>query len=406
MSAITAITVPKWGIEMQTGTLTSWLVAVGDTVERGQPIAEVETDKIVNELEAPASGAIARILGEEDEEYRVGELIGVVAVAGTADADIDAFIAGFKPSDASFAFSDDDDDSAPAKAAESAPEPAAAPATEAEAPSGEAPRVMPPVRRLAESLGVDLTKVKGSGRNGRITQDDVKAAAEAGAGSDGSAAEAPASGGAGGEVLAQTSMQKASAKRLVEAKPGIPHFYLTRTFDVTAAVERGARINDLVVSAVGAALAATPAINANYVDGQVLTFADANVAVAVATDRGLITPVVKGVNKLGLEELGAAIKDSVGRARNGELQKADLEGGTFTVSNLGMMGIDEFSAIINPPQVGILAVGQVRACPVVDESGNVVVRQVMSATLSVDHRAADGAEGARFLGRIADILEA
>jgi pyruvate dehydrogenase E2 component (dihydrolipoamide acetyltransferase) len=380
------ITMPKWGIEMQQGTITEWHAAPGGALAKGAPLLDVETEKIVNSVEAPVAGTLRRIVAETGSTEAVGALIAVFADAAVSDAEIDAFIAGFKPADASFDHAD-----TPAAPAETA---SAADA----AADGEA-RISPIARRLAERLGVDITQVKGTGRNGRVSKEDVEAYA--------------AAPGDGVVREKMTSMRATIARRLLESKQGIPHYRLAADVDLTALLARRAAlraagtevsVNDLLVRACALTLVKHPAVNAQLQGDEVHKFPHADIAVAVATDGGLVTPIVRSADTKSAAQIGAETGDLAARARSGKLTREEITGGTFTLSNLGMFGIDRFDAIINPPQVAILAVGA-GADRVIARGGSVVVAKVATLTLSCDHRVVDGAIGAQFLQALRQTIE-
>ena len=407
------ITMPKWGIEMQQGTITEWHAVPGGALAKGAPLLDVETEKIVNSVEAPVAGTLRKIVAETGSTESVGALIAVFADASVPDAEIDAFIAGFKPADASF-------DHADAPAA-----PTAAPAAVDAAADGEA-RISPIARRIAERLGVDITQVKGTGRNGRVSKEDVEAyAASIGVQADGTPAAAPAAGsaaapaaatGAAGDGVVRekmTSMRATIARRLLESKQGIPHYRLAADVDLTALLARRAAlraagtevsVNDLLVRACALTLVKHPAVNAQLQGDEVHKFPHADIAVAVATDGGLVTPIVRSADTTSAAQIGAETGDPATRARSGKLTREEITGGTFTLSNLGMFGIDRFDAIINPPQVAILAVGA-GADRVIARGGSVVVAKVATLTLSCDHRVVDGAIGAQFLQALRQTIE-
>ena len=395
-AAIFPVTMPKWGIEMQEGTIMDWHVAAGQQVAKDAPLLDVETDKIVNTVESPAAGTVRRIIAATGDTLAVGALLAVYADPAVDEAAIDAFIAAFRPADASF----EPGGEAPPPAA-----PASAPAEPARAGDGEA-LVSPIAKRLAEKLGIDLTKIVGTGPNGRISKDDVEAAA---ARLGTTPSEAPAA----GSRVKMTAMRLAIARRLVESKQSIPHYRLEATIHAgrlvqerreLAAAGTKVSINDLIVGACAKALQRHPVLNAHCVGDEVITFADADVCVAVATDQGLLTPVVRQAQLKSAAEIAAATTDLAVRARAGTLRREEITGGTFTVSNLGMYGLDRFDAIINPPQVAILAVGAVREAVIV-EGGRPAVGAVLTLTLSCDHRVVDGAEGAKFLATLKLLLE-
>jgi pyruvate dehydrogenase E2 component (dihydrolipoamide acetyltransferase) len=396
---IFAVTMPKWGIEMQEGLVTDWHAAVGQRVGKDQALLDVETDKIVNAVESPVEGTLRRILGERGQAYAVGALLAVYAEPSVTEAEIDAFIAAFRPADASF------EPAAPAAAAAPSPAPVPAPG------SGDGgQRVSPIARRLAERLGIDVAHVTGTGPNGRVSKEDVETYAAA-RGFAVAAEPAPAAATSTRERL--TPMRQTIARRLLESKQSIPHYRLELRVAgepllarraALAAAGSETSLNDLIVRAVALALVESPTVNAHFVGDEVVRFRDADVAVAVATDQGLLTPVVRAANRMSVADIGAATRDLAARARAGKLSRDEITGGTFTVSNLGMYGLDRFDAIINPPQVAILAVGAMKPAVVV-RGGSPAVGQQMVLTLSCDHRVVDGAVGARFLKRLGELLE-
>lgn len=402
-SSIRAITMPKWGIEMQEGLITDWTAQVGETLAAGDPLLDVETDKIVNTVESPFAGTLRRIVGEQGTAYAVGALIAVYADADVSDADVDAFVASFKPADTGF---EPTTESGTAVAAVAAAVEPVAEVQASDAGDSEG-RVSPIARRVAQKLGVDLTKIKGTGPNGRISKEDVETYAAS------LSAAAPAAVVNASTQERMTPMRQTIARRLLESKQGIPHYRLERTVEVSALLAHRAElnavpgtrvsVNDLLVRAVGLSLASHPAVNAHLVGDDVIRFVDADVAIAVATPSGLLTPVIRAANRKSVADIGAESRDLAERARAGKLVRSEIEGGTFTISNLGMYGLDRFDAIINPPQVAILAVGAVRDVPVVRE-GAVVAGRVCTLTLSADHRVIDGAVGAAFLDTLAQAL--
>jgi len=407
------ITMPKWGIEMQEGTITTWNIAPGQAIGKGENLLEVETEKIVNSVEAPIAGTLRRIVAQPGEVHKVGALIGVFATTDVGDAEIDQFVASFKGPDASF-------EPQPSQAASPAPVMTAPPvavstpsSVAASADEGAEARVSPIARRFAEQLGVDLTKVKGTGRNGRISKEDVEAYAAANAPSTAAAASS-GTGPANATTREKLSSMRATiARRLVESKQTIPHYRLAADVDAGALLARRAAlanagtrvsINDLIVRACALALVEHPAVNAQLSGDEVVRYADADIALAVATDNGLITPILRAANRKALAAIATESAALAERARSGKLTRDDITGGTFTVSNLGMFGLDRFDAIINPPQVAILAVGAARDAVVV-RNGQPAVGKVIALTLSCDHRVVDGAVGAAFLKTLRELIE-
>ena len=407
---IRALTMPKWGIEMQEGTVTAWHIEPGRRVEKGEPLLDVETEKIVNSVESPASGTLRIVLAGAGDTCKVGELVGVLAEPGVGDAEVDAFIRNFRPADTSFERDDSAGGEAPAATAAAAA--TAQPATPA-APSedGDEPRVSPIARRLAEKLGIDPSRIVGTGRNGRVSKEDVEAYAAKLAAAPAPAPEATA---AATPLRRErlTSMRATIARRLGESKQTIPHYRVSIDLDADALMARrraladtGVRVsvNDLLLEAVARALVRHPRVNAQFDGNEVLEFGQADIAVAVATDAGLITPVIRAADGKPVERLAAESRELAARARSGKLTREEITGGTFTVSNLGMYGIKSFDAIINPPQVAILAVGAAEPRPVVRD-GALAVGTRMTVTLSSDHRVVDGAAAAAFLAMLAALV--
>ncbi len=401
MSArIHPITMPKWGIEMQEGTITEWHFRPGEAVDKGADLLGVETEKIVNAVEAPVSGTLRRIIAQNGETLPVGTLIGVFADPAVSDAELDAFIARFKPADASF-------------------EPQGATASDRAAreeaglsgPAGEA-GVSPIARRIAEQLGVDLMKVKGTGRHGRISKEDVEAYAASQGTAERVAPPLVAAAPRSRERL--SSMRATIARRLLESSQTIPHYRLSTELAVDAlfarredlkAAGKDVSLSDLLTRAVALALIRHPSVNAQFTGEELLQFAHADIAIAVATSSGLLTPVIRDADELSVEEIAARSRDLVERAKAGRLSRDEITGGTFTISNLGMFGVTQFDAIINPPQVAILAVGSARQC-VVPRNGQPVIARQMTVTLSCDHRIVDGAVGAALLKTIGELVSA
>lgn len=396
--------------------LQSWTRQVGDAVSAGDAIAEIETDKALVEVNVDEDGTLARVLAKAGDEVPVGAPIAVVVGRGEADIDIDALLAGHRIDAGGTANGDADraaNDSIRIDAA----------ATSEKVPG----RVFasPLARRLAAAQGIALETLRGSGPNGRIVRRDVDAAAEAAghqpAGSGGVAptparaatqtqAPAPAVASAtlpdGVEAIPHTGMRRAIAQRLARSKSTVPHFYLDASCRVDRLIALRAEINasgatkvslnDFVVKAVAMALRQVPQMNVTWSDEALHRHAHADVAMAVSTDTGLLTPVIRHADDLTLSALSTRIAGLATRARAGRLLQAELEGGSFTVSNLGMYGTESFTAILNPPQSAILAVGAATPQPVVVD-GALAVGTVMRCTLSVDHRAIDGALAAQWL---------
>jgi len=387
VSDIYPIAVPKWGIEMVEGTITSWNKSEGDAIAKGDEVFEMESDKIVNVWDSPVDGVLRRVLVPAGDAHPVGALLGVIADASVADSDIDAFIAAQSKQPAEAA---PDDGTAQTSAQKTVQ-------------TGDAyTRSSPSVRRLADELGVDLGTVTGTGRRGRITDEDVKAAAGGNTG-------APE----GVEIIPLSATRKTIARRLTEAKQTIPHFYLTAEYELDGLLSHRATlnesgevkvsVNDLIVWCVAQALIKEPRVNVNLVDDDIHQFSAAHVAVAIATDDGLYPATVYNADSKSPAEIASATADLAEKAKTGKLTKEDISGGSFTVSNLGMYGITQFTAIVNPPMGAILALGKASQ-QVVVEQGEQRIATVLSATLSCDHRVIDGAVGAQFLAVLGEVI--
>ncbi|MBT9605811.1 2-oxo acid dehydrogenase subunit E2 [Microbacterium sp.] len=423
----------------------SWLVEVGSPVKAGQAIVEIETEKAVVEYEAERAGVLAGILLPAGDAAAVGVPIAVLAEEGESlESALASAGGGSGAREAAIAAAPEEAAAAPAAAAT---EPAAAPAA-ADAPSAAvtgpaaAPAdadaeqrlfASPLVRRLARERGVDLADVPGSGPRGRVVRRDLDAwtqarderhpdaetpavaPAPAAPAEAAPAPVAPVPAGAAYEDVPHTGMRRAIARRLTESKATVPHFYLQADCRVDALLELRARINegreqrisvnDLVVKAVAGAMRDVPEANAIWTPDATRRFVNADIAVAVSVPGGLLTPVVRQADRLSIGELATTVRDLAERAREGRLKQNELEGGSFAVSNLGMYGTTSFSAIINPPHAGILAVGAATRRPVVDADGSLTAAAVMSVTLSADHRVLDGALAAQWLAAFVARIE-
>lgn len=413
-----SIPMPVLSAGMTEAAVARWLKAEGDSIAKGEAIAEVETDKATLELEAEADGVLGRILAPAGTTVAVNDAIALLLAPGE-------MLPAETPASAPVA---------PAPVPVESPAPAAAPAS----PTDESVRLFasPLARRIARDKGVALEGLTGSGPRGRIVRRDVEAARPASApmplpvaapvpvapapvpAAPEAPPPAPATPAYGGPHarIPHTSMRRAIARRLSESKRTIPHFYLSSDLELDALLalratlnerlggEGKLSVNDFIVKAAALALRQVPEANAVWTDDAVLRLEDVDVCVAVATDGGLITPVVRHADAKGLATLSREVKDLAARARAGSLKPEEYQGGGFTISNLGMYGVGRFAAIINPPQSCILAVGAAERKPVV-RGDAVEIRTIMTATLSVDHRSVDGAVGARFLAALKTIVE-
>jgi len=431
------ILMPALSPTMTEGTVARWMKAVGDDVRAGDVIAEIETDKATMEVEAVDEGRLGRILVPEGtEEVAVNTPIALLLEEGEDEAALGA-AAPAAPKLAAKA-APEAPKPAPAAAkpapAEAAPKtaPSAAPAAPKPAPVPAAAKddsrivASPLARRLAAQAGIDLAALRGSGPNGRIVKADIDAALTKGApprpAAARSVAPAPAvmslEGDAPYEVQVPNGMRKVVARRMTESKQQVPHFYMTMDVEVDAllaartALNAQAKdgdfkltVNDLIIKAAAAALMLVPATNASWGEDGIRRYARADISVAVALPGGLVTPVVRGANLKGLRQISAEMKDLADRARSNRLKPEEYQGGTFTISNLGMYGVKHFEAVINQPQGAILAVGAAEPRPVVKD-GAITVATIMSLTLSVDHRAVDGATGAEYLVALKRLIEA
>lgn len=403
----------------------TWLVQEGTAVVVDQPLAEIETDKAIVELSAEESGTIGRLLVAEGDSVAVGDAILVLVAEGESTGSIDEALraAGVSGSDsASTASPADAAAEPPAGAAPDHSDRDSTPpltATAVPASAGGRLFVSPLVRRLAAQNGVSLDDIPGTGPNGRIVRRDLERHLAKAPTETPTAAQAaqqppaptapvtPAEGVAAYEDVPVDRMRRTIARRLTESKSTVPHFYLVADCRVDALLElrrsvnetapRKISVNDFVLKAVAAALVDVPAANAIWNDDSIRVFSGVDLAVAVATEGGLLTPVVRAVDRLPLSQVSASVADLAERARAGRLRQHELEGGSFSVSNLGMYGTEQFSAILNPPQSGILAVGAARPMPVVGVDGELTVGTVMTVTLSADHRVLDGAIAAQWL---------
>jgi pyruvate dehydrogenase E2 component (dihydrolipoamide acetyltransferase) len=415
----TEVKLPRLGQGMESGTIVRWLKTEGDAVSKGEPLYELDTDKVTQEVEAESDGVLLKIV-VADGEVDVGTTVGII---GAQDEDVSAVLADAQggnggPAAAAEAPPEGAPTAEPAAEApgaaadDSAAEPAPAPAPEAQPvrAEGEPVKASPLARRIARERGVDLAQVVGTGPEGRVIAEDVEKAALRPAAAPALGAEPEF------EVVELTSTRKTIARRLTEAWQA-PVFQLTVSADASELVairermvellregETKPTVSDVLTRVVASALMRHRAVNANFVDGKLHRFSAANVGLAVAAPSGLVVPVIREADRKSVQQIAADRADVVSRARVGKLQLADLEGGTFTISNLGMYGIEQFVAVLNPPQVAILAIGSIEDRVVVRD-GEFAAVPTLTMTLTCDHRAIDGSEGAEFLRDVKAFVE-
>lgn len=401
------VQMPKWGLTMKTGKIARWLVSEGGAVETGQPLLEVETDKITNVVESPASGVLLQIVSPQGEVVPVMQVIGVIGAAGEAVA--------AQPSASAAASS-----AAPAKTEKAPASGAAAKA------SGEPVRAMPAARRLATELGVDLASVQGTGRDGAVTEKDVRAAHEAAQKAPAAGGSAPAASGSCAssapccedEIVPMDGLRKLIADNMMASLQGAAQLTVFVEADVTEMValrdsmlarnkknpDYRLSYNDIIAFAVCRALLRHPVMNSTLREDGIHLHKHVNLGMAVSLDTGLIVPNVKNADTFSLEQLKEKVRDAASRARKGGLSMDEISGGTFTISNVSMLGVDGFTPILNPPETGILGVGRVVEKPGVFE-GEVCVRKMMTLSLTFNHMVTDGGPAMSFLRTLADMLE-
>ena len=429
----TDITMPRLSDSMEEGTILKWLVSEGDEVEKGQEIAEIETDKANMTYESDTAGTVIELVASEGDTLALGEVIARVGEAGEKPE---------KKEEPKEEDSGEEEEEPKAEEADKGEEPKQQPKKSsdngASAESDGRVKASPVAKRMAKELGVELGDIEGSGPGGRIIKSDVEAAAESGGtktkekteeaeaepSEDGGGPERepePEPAGDAGpkgemQTIELTRLQRTVSRRMAESKATAPDFQLNVDIDMSAAVELRSKLkemtetapsyNDMVVKACANALREFPRVNAAYRDGHFELYSRVNVGVAVAAQDTLVVPTIFDADKKSLGEISRTAREAIRKVRDGKITPPELSGGTFTVSNLGMYGIDSFSAVINPPQAAILAVGSLKKRAVVDEdSGRIVARDTMSATLVCDHRILYGADGAEFLARVRELLE-
>jgi pyruvate dehydrogenase E2 component (dihydrolipoamide acetyltransferase) len=424
----TDVLMPRLSDSMEEGTVLKWIVQPGGEVKRGEPLVEIETDKANMTYEADTDGVLIEVLAQEGETLPIGQVIARIGVAGEEVSGLGSRVSEEAPAG----------EAAPEPEPEPVrePEPAREPATVGASGEGNGRvKASPVARRMAREMGVELARLEGTGPGGRIVKADVEAAAKGGVQVEERPAEAaPAEAavpstehrapstptevdGAKGQVTIQelTRLQRTVSRRMAESKATAPEFQLQMEIDMSLAVELRARLkevsdpvpsfNDMVVKAAALALREYPRANGAYRDGQWELYSRVNVGVAVAAQEALVVPTVFDADQKSLGQIARDARDLIAKVRDGTITPPELSGGTFSVSNLGMYGIENFTAIINPPQAAILAVGALKKKAVVDDSGRVVARDMMGVTLICDHRILYGADAAEFLARIRQLLE-
>ena len=403
------ITMPKLSDTMVEGTIARWRKKQGDTIETGDILAEVETDKATMEMEAFDDGVLKEIYVGDGGVAKVGEKVALILAEGeTAEA-------------APAAPAPKADLTTGAKPAEPQAAPAAA-APAAAAPTGARVKASPLAKKIAAERGVALEGIQGTGPGGRVVAEDIPEKGAAPAAAAPAPAPAPkiqAAAGKGDQRVPLSGMRRVIAERLLASKTQLPHFYLSIEVDASALMRLRKElnsaneaaglpkltINDFVLLAVARAASSHPYINASWAGDAIIQYGSVNISVAVAVDDGLVTPVIRDAHKLSLKEISATVKDFAKRARDKKLKPEEYQGGTITVSTLGAYGIEQFFAIINPPQAAILAVGAIVKKPVVNAKNEIVVGERMTITLSCDHRVVDGAVGADYLGTLRKLIE-
>ena len=408
------VTLPRLGQGMETGTIVRWLKSEGDSVEKGEALYELDTEKVTQEVEAEASGVLLKILAGEGEEIEVGKAIAVIGEQGEEVPEGEAE----NPTEVSEDDAQEEGSPAPERedererGREEAPEGPSEPEQSVESTNGGRVKASPLARRIARERGIELSALRGTGPEGRIVAEDVERASATGA------AVPPAAAAPTGEVevVKLNQMRKTIARRMTEAWEA-PAFQISMSADMTASVrlreallaqvkEGGVRptYSDILTKVVALALMRHRDVNAHFAGDSVKLFPNANIGIAVAIPHGLVVPVIPGCERLTIAEIAAARADIVSRTREGKLRAEDIDGGTFTISNLGMYGVERFTAVLNPPQAGILAVGAIEERAVVVD-GDFEIQPRMDMTLTIDHRSVDGATASEFLATVKSFLE-
>jgi pyruvate dehydrogenase E2 component (dihydrolipoamide acetyltransferase) len=412
------IQMPLMSDTMTEGVIVEWHKKVGDTIKSGDLVAEIETDKATMEFESIYDGILLYVAGEKGQAIKVGDLLAIIGKAGD---DVGALVSSAKAAAASAAAPSPAAEAAPVAATPSAPTPVASSPAIADSSDGDRLKASPLARSIAKSEGISLQQVNGSGEGGRIVKRDIDDFIKRGPVAAPAAAHAPTFGSTTESYtdFPLSQMRKAIARRLSESKYTAPHYYLTMDIDMSRAAKLRTQLNvsaevkisfnDIIVKAAALSLRKHPKVNASWVDGEkIRQFHYVHIGVAVAIEDGLIVPVVRNADNKGIAEIGTEVRLLATKAKNKELQPHEFSGSTFTISNLGMFGIDQFTAIINSPDACILAVGGIVETPVFfEKDGQKKIRaaSMMKVTLSCDHRVVDGAVGSAFLQTLKDLLE-
>jgi pyruvate dehydrogenase E2 component (dihydrolipoamide acetyltransferase) len=400
------INMPKLGFDMAEGLLVRWVKQVGENINKGDILAEIETDKATVEVESHASGVVLQLIVEQGTMVPVNAPIAVVGQAGEK---VEVPSAGAPPKTEAKV------ETAPPASGTSQTQPTVAPVQQTSAPLTTGPvKASPLAKKIAKENNVNLANLQGTGPGGRVVRKDVESALTSGVSA--SAPTQPVIISHDDKIVATTKLRQAIGRRLVESKTTIPHFYVTHEYKMDALMDMRKQanaylpdneklsVNDFILKAVALTLRQFPNLNATIKGNEVIQFGHVNVGVAVTVPGGLMTVVVKDTDQKSMRQISAEVKAMAGRAREGKVKPDDVDGSTFSTSNLGMYGVDEFIAIVNPPEAAILAIAAAKEVPVV-EGGQIKTGWRMKATISVDHRISDGAEAAQFMQALGTLLE-
>jgi pyruvate dehydrogenase E2 component (dihydrolipoamide acetyltransferase) len=419
------INMPKLGFDMAEGTLIRWVKQVGENINKGDVLAEIETDKATVEVESSANGVVLQHIVDEGTVVPVNAPIAVIGAEGEKVSEQSAVSSGQKAQEKPAAEPKQKaDEQKPAEEKPAPAQPTVAPVQEAATPVESGPvKASPLAKKIARDNKVDLARVRGTGPGGRVVRKDVEAALAGGLSTIDRRPQTMVSGlrsmvtpAPGDETIPLTKLRQAIARRMVESTTSVPHFYVTHEYkmDALMAMRKQANeylpeneklsVNDFIIKAVALTLRQFPNLNSSYAGDKAVRHGAVNIGIAVAVEGGLLTVVNRNTDQLPLRQISADVKRMVASAREGKVKPDDIEGSTFSISNMGMFDVENFAAIINPPEAGILAVGSAREIPVV-ENGRVKPGWRMKATISVDHRVSDGAEAAQFMQKLAEFLE-